>query len=170
MRRRVTTCHALGDFGIYVEPFESAGEITAHWPRDGVILVEDEAGHLPALVAHMAAAESWLPERPSAKQVAQAILDGAVGYLDWPLTGVEVIAAIAAAEETARNFGSFKLRQARARGRVQKHTPREREVLSGITEGLSNRQIGERDQSAHGRDPPLEHASQGRRQPHLPGD
>lgn len=148
-RRRATICHALGECGIYVEPFESAAEITAHWPREGVILVEDEAGHLPALVAHMAGEDSWLPlvcfsEKPSAKQVAKAILDGAVGYLDWPFTGVDVIASIGAAEETARNFGSFKLRQARARSRVQKLTPREREVLTGITEGLSNRQIGER--------------------------
>jgi FixJ family two-component response regulator len=149
VRRRAAICHALVGSGLYVDPFESAEEIMAHWPRDGVMLAEDGAGHLPQLIDYMAEMDRWLPvicfsEAPSAKQVAQAILDGAVGYLDWPFTAADALASVGAAQESARNFGSFKLRQARARSRVQKLTPREREVLSAITEGLSNREIGAR--------------------------
>jgi len=149
IRRRAAISHALGGSEFYVEPFESAAELGARWPRDGVILVEDGADHLAGLIDHMAREDCWLPivsfsAAPTAKQVARAILDGAVGYLDWPFTIADFAAGVAAAQETSRNFGSFKLRQARARSRMQKLTPRELEVLQGITEGLSNRQIGER--------------------------
>ena len=37
----------------------------------------------------------------------------------------------------------MKLREARARSRIQKLTNREREVLIGVAGGLSNRKIGE---------------------------
>jgi two-component system, LuxR family, response regulator FixJ len=149
VRRRAAVCHALVGAGIYVDPFENAAELATRWPRDGVILVEDGGSHLAELIDHMAQEDCWLPivcfsEAPTAKRVAQAVLDGAVGYLDWPFEAPDVLAAVTAAKETAQNFGSFKLRQARARSRVQKLTPREREVLSGITDGLSNREIGER--------------------------
>ena len=38
----------------------------------------------------------------------------------------------------------MRLREARARSRVQKLTRREREVLTGVAAGLSNRLIGEK--------------------------
>ena len=40
--------------------------------------------------------------------------------------------------------GTAKLREAMARSRVQRLTRREREVLTGVADGLSNRLIGER--------------------------
>ena len=44
----------------------------------------------------------------------------------------------------AESAALAKLREARARSRVQKLTRREREVLAGVADGLSNRLIGER--------------------------
>jgi two-component system, LuxR family, response regulator FixJ len=40
--------------------------------------------------------------------------------------------------------GNVRLREVMARSRVQKLTPREREVLAGMADGLSNRLIGDR--------------------------
>lgn len=148
-KRRAAVCHALAQSKIYVEPFETIEEVQAHWPREGVVLVEDAPGRIPALLEYMAQSARWLPligfsENPGAQQVAQAVLDGALGYLAWPCAPDEIEAAIAHAEDNAERLGSFRLRQARARSQIRKLTRREQQVLSAITEGLSNREIGER--------------------------
>lgn len=149
MNRRAAICHALAQSEIYVEPFENIEEVKAHWPRSGVILVEDEPGNIPDLLEFMTTHSLWLPlvgfaEKPSAQRVARAVLEGALGYLEWPCTPAEIEAAVLSAEDNAERLGSFRLRQARARSQIQKLTRREQQVLGAITEGLSNREIGER--------------------------
>ena len=72
-----------------------------------------------------------------------AVLAGAVDYLTWPCDAAQVIGALIGAESTGAALGSLKLREARARSRVQRLTRREREVLAGVAVGLSNRLIGE---------------------------
>ena len=49
-----------------------------------------------------------------------------------------------AVDTNAARIGSLRLREARARSRVQKLTRRELEVLAGVAVGLSNRLIGEK--------------------------
>ncbi|MDB5723517.1 MAG: DNA-binding response regulator [Novosphingobium sp.] len=147
--RRAAICHALAGRGVYVAPFETVQEIKDHWPPSGVVLVEDADGHITSLLEFMAGNNGWLPligfsEQPGTQRVARAVLDGALGYLDWPCTAAEMEQAIEEAEANAEKLGSFHLRQARARSRIQTLTRREHQVLDAITEGLSNREIGER--------------------------
>lgn len=147
--RRAAICHALAPADIYVEPYDSIEEIKIHWPRSGAILVEDFADHIPHLLEFMAGRHQWLPliafsERPPAQRVAQAILSGALGYFEWPASPPEIEETVERAEADSNLLGSFRLRQARARSQIQKLTRREQQVLSAITEGLSNREIGER--------------------------
>ena len=149
MRRRAAICHMLGQSGIHVEPFESASEIGRRWPRTGLVLVEDEDGAVPDLIDRMTVDSNWLPviafaEHPSTHQVARAIMDGAVDYLQWPFSEAEIREVIESAHHNAARIGTLKLREARARSRVQRLTQREREVLAGVADGLSNRLIGER--------------------------
>lgn len=119
------------------------------WPREGLILACDEHDQLRELLTHMAQAGRWLPlvayaPQPSTPRVVQAVLAGALDYLDWPLGESEVRQAIAVAEASEGLKGNARLREAMARSRVQKLTRREREVLAGVADGLSNRLIGER--------------------------
>ncbi|HMP57357.1 MAG TPA: LuxR C-terminal-related transcriptional regulator, partial [Novosphingobium sp.] len=146
MRRRAAICHMLGQSGIHVEPFESAAEIGRHWPRTGLILIEDEDGALADLIERMTVDSNWLPviafaEHPSIHQVARAIMDGAVDYLQWPFSEAEIREVIESAHHNAARIGTLKLREARARSRVQRLTQREREVLALIAEGKSNKEI-----------------------------
>lgn len=148
-RRRAAFTHALADSGVHVEPFEDIAEITHRWPRSGAILVADEGSAIERLIEHMTDNGQWLPvigysEGPDTGQVVKAVLAGALDYLQWPCPTDKILTAIELAESAAGNIGSLRLREARARSRVQKLTRREREVLEGVADGLSNRLIGER--------------------------
>ena len=148
-RRRAAMSHLLATIGIHAEPFEDLSELARRWPRAGVIFVHDEADMVPAAIAQMFGQGQWLPliayaEDPDTGRVVQAVLNGAIDYLEWPLDAAKVQGALQVAEESRTTLGSSKLREAMARSRVQKLTRREREVLAGVADGLSNRRIGER--------------------------
>ena len=148
VRRRAAVCHELSGSGIHVEPFEDTGEIKQRWPRSGTILAEDADGNIPSLIEHMTEAGCWLPviafcEHPSTARVVHAIMDGAVDYIEWPAKAATIAATLAEVDSNAAKIGNLRLREARARSRVGKLTRREREVLTGVATGLSNRKIGE---------------------------
>lgn len=149
VRCRAAITHALSDNRIHVEPFEDIAEITLRWPRGGAILVADDGYAVDQLIDHMTDNGEWLPliafsEMPDTDRVVRAILSGALDYLEWPCDTGRIITAIQLAESAAGSIGSLRLREARARSRVQKLTRREREVLEGVADGLSNRMIGAR--------------------------
>ena len=148
-RRRATISHCLAGTNIHVEPFESIEEMTRRWPHGSILLIGDEDDIVHDLFAAMTASGHWLPivayaPEPSIPRVVRAILAGALDYLDWPFAETEVRAAISLAEISYAGIGTVKLREAMARSRVQRLTRREREVLTGVADGLSNRLIGER--------------------------
>ena len=148
-RRRAAISHCLAGTNIHVEPFESIEEMTRRWPHGSILLIGDEDDIVHDLFAAMTASGHWLPivayaPEPSIPRVVRAILAGALDYLDWPFAETEVRAAISLAEISNAGIGSVKLREAMARSRVQRLTRREREVLAGVADGLSNRRIGER--------------------------
>ncbi|MBO9722978.1 MAG: LuxR family transcriptional regulator [Novosphingobium sp.] len=154
MRRRAAISHALSAGSIHVEPFENISELASAWPRSGVILIHDGsgpggAGAIDDLIESMARHGEWFPiigfsEHPSAHRIVQAVLDGAIDYIAWPIAAEELNATLAQAIERAEHVGNARLREVMARARIDRLTRREREVLGGVASGLSNRLIGER--------------------------
>jgi FixJ family two-component response regulator len=149
MRRRAAISHALSSGNIHVEPFENISELSSTWPRSGVILIHDEAGVIDDLIEAMARHGEWFPviafsEDPAASRIVEAILDGAIDYIAWPIGASELNETLARAIERAENVGNAKLREVMARARIERLTRREREVLGGVASGLSNRLIGEK--------------------------
>ena len=148
-RRRAAISHLLASTDIHVEPFEDLAELDRRWPRDGVLFAYDDGAVVARAVERMGAAGHWLPlvafaEAPGTDQVVQAILAGAADFLEWPFDLPKIREALAVAEESRGALSNAKLREAMARSRVQRLTKREREVLAGVADGLSNRLIGER--------------------------
>ena len=148
-RRRAAISHSLAGTQIHVEPFESVAEMLERWPRGVVALVADEGETVQTMVAAMAKNGWWLPlvvygQDPVIPRVVRAVLAGALDYIDWPIGVAEVRTAIMLAEQSGAAIGNARLREAMARSRMQKLTRREREVLCGVADGLSNRLIGAR--------------------------
>ena len=148
LRRRAAISHCLSGSGIHVEPFENIGELIGRWPRQGLIVAHDASGSIAALMRHMCGSGNWLPviafaEQPTPEMIVAAVLDGAINYIAWPFDAKHLDAALEAAEARAASLGNAKLREAMARSRIERLTRREREVLSGVASGLSNRLIGQ---------------------------
>lgn len=100
------------------------------------------------LIEHMGSSGDWLPligfaAGAGTRQAVRAVLAGAIDYLGWPFDEGEIAEVITDAEERADSLGNIKLREAMARSRIERLTRREREVLSGVVSGLSNRLIGQ---------------------------
>jgi two-component system, LuxR family, response regulator FixJ len=148
-RRRAEITHALSAGNIHVEPFESIEELARSWPRAGGVLLQFAPGAVESLIAEMANQGEWFPvvafgSDPSPAQVVEAILEGAIDFVAWPIAAGEFAATLERALDRTARLGRSKLRQAAARSRVEKLTRRERQVLTGVAGGLSNRLIGER--------------------------
>lgn len=148
-RRRAAVSHCLAESPIHVEPFESLDEIGSRWPRDGVLLVLDEDDTVNRVMQAMAASGNWLPlvayaEAPDTRRAVKAVLAGAIDYIAWPFDAETIGEVLGEAGQRAETLGSARLREAMARSRIERLTRREREVLAGVADGLSNRLIGEK--------------------------
>jgi FixJ family two-component response regulator len=148
IRRRAAISHYLSGHDIHVEPFETVAELGGHAPRSGLVLVHDTDGTIPALTQRLVQSGNWLPvvafsEAPAPRRIVNAILAGAIDYLAWPFDDAQLSATLDTAEERAETVGHSRLREAVARNRIERLTPREREVLSGMAAGHSNRSIAE---------------------------
>jgi two-component system response regulator FixJ len=148
-RRRAALSHTLSSHGVHVEPFETVSELAQSWPRSGTVLIHDGESSVADLIARMAQHGEWYPivafaVEPVAARIVRAILDGAVDYLVWPFAPEAVLAALERLEDNVEGLGNARMREAVARGRIEKLTEREREVLDCVASGLSNRKIGEK--------------------------
>jgi len=147
-RRRAAISHYLQGSDLHVEPFEDTGELFSRWPRDGLLLVHDTDDTIAAVLDHMGHSGDWLPiiafaEQPSTRRIVEAVLQGAVDYLVWPFDEQALGESMHVAQDRAVAVAGSKLREAVARSRIERLTKREREVLSGVAGGLSNRLIGD---------------------------
>jgi len=148
-RRRAAISHCLSGTGLHVEPFEDAGELIARSPREGVLLVHDDGQTIVPLLEHMGRKGDWLPiiafaELPEPRQIVESVLQGAVDYLVWPFDNAVITHSVNLAQDRAAAQAGTKLREAIARSRIERLTRREREVLAGVADGMSNRLIGEK--------------------------
>ena len=80
VRRRASISFYLNNQGIRAEPFETIDEFLASWPRSGVVLMQDEAKAVSALVQEICGRQGWLPivaysDSPEPSGIVEAVLE-----------------------------------------------------------------------------------------------
>lgn len=148
VRRRASISFYLNNDGIRAEPFETIEEFVASWPKSGVVLLHDEPKVVSSLVHETCSRQSWLPivaysDIAEPSRIVDAVLEGAVGYAVWPGCGETLTKVLRGAVNRSNGLVVGGSRQVLAAGRIEKLSRREREILAGMVEGLSNRLIGE---------------------------
>jgi two-component system, LuxR family, response regulator FixJ len=145
-QRRAAICYCLSQLPIHVEPFESAAEIPRDWNNSGPILVHDEAHAILHMTEMMEDIGDWLPivayaETISIPRVVQAIKEGAIDYLAWPFVPSAISDLFDRVAVDVDHLSEKWMRTHIARAQVSKLSCRERQVLQGMVDGLSNRGI-----------------------------
>jgi two-component system response regulator FixJ len=148
-RRRAAIAYSLSGSGIHAEPFENVSELLEYGPRPSeVIMAHDEGNIIADLVDRLGRSGTWSPivayrETPEVQRVVCTMQTGADDYMAWPFSAAELTATIDRAVTHGNCLRAYKSRQIAARARLERLTTRERQVLTGLVDGLTNRSIGE---------------------------
>ena len=145
---RATQARIGFDLGYHAEIYNDPTELEAHVPTSGVIILEDceGPGSLVDIVAALERAGQWLPiivtgAAPAPRRVVEAIKEGALDYIELPLTKSRLASSLEVIEQEAGPYCDARRRVIEARKRLENLTPREREVLDWLTQGSSNKVI-----------------------------
>lgn len=146
LRRRAEMSAMLSEETVRVEPYENVAELSSYWPSDGTLLVHDDEQCLPAVMQSMADAGKWLPvvafaETPSVERVVAALDQGALDYLPWPAPRGRILQKLGSVNQRASALAPKQREIAEARAQMRRLSAREREVLSDLSQGLSNKEI-----------------------------
>lgn len=149
VKRRAMIAYGLSAKNYRAQIYENLEEVVNFPPRDGLLLLNDSfAGEEMSYVTGVIAANmSRVPvivfgEDPSTGSVVQAMLAGAVDYLEWPFDPERFEQSIARAEDDASAQPRAVERRQNALARLEALTDREREVLRNLIHGHSSKDIG----------------------------
>jgi FixJ family two-component response regulator len=132
-----------------VEPVASISRLTP----EAVVGVDafltwDDGKSIPQLRNHLSILAHRAPiiaigEKPPVRQVVQALVSGAVDYLEWPCTAADLLEAVSEAVRTSARMLPLKHRAVEARHRLERLTRLERQILTAMAHGMSNKAIAE---------------------------
>lgn len=149
-KRRATLSRRMLDAGWHAEIFDSAHEFASFGAHEGIVFVYDEVG-LNETLANM---EIWKGKRGTLpvvfystdrhiEQVIRAMLMGAVDYLEWPIASHKINILETGIDERAKLRRRGMEYRFEANQLVSTLTKRERETLTLLTKGASNKAIAE---------------------------
>lgn len=147
-RIRCEIVKASAKIGHHCEPYADLAEVASHPPREGILIVRDEADgeNVSFILERLLALGIWLPVvafdfQPSPARVVQAIKGGALDYLIFPFKPEQLASSIAKISNEALAVSAARQRAIAARSRLSTLSNREMEVLDGLADGSSNKAI-----------------------------
>lgn len=149
-RRRASISRELIRLDLHPEIYESVFEFGTQVPKSGMILASDDAARseLPELIEMLDATGRRLPvamysNEPSPEKIVQAMLNGALDYLQWPFQPELLHTAVDRLHAEGKRRAEQDRRRAHSRALVEALSPRELEVLSLVVLGNANKEIAE---------------------------
>jgi two-component system response regulator FixJ len=129
--------------GGHAEIYDDLAELIAARPSAGMILIK--AADQVAAALH--AAEIFLPlvvfaKAPTPSQVVRAVHAGAADFLAWPFSDEDLLASCDYCQTVEIGNAGELLRRQKAQKAVDKLSQRERQILSFMIDGYSNKSMG----------------------------
>ncbi|EAQ27618.1 response regulator FixJ [Erythrobacter sp. NAP1] len=147
-RHRAELARVGFQLGHHAEVYGDLSELSAHPPRDGIIIARDQAeeGGVGIILERLSRLGIWLPviamdADPRPGRIVEAIKAGALDYLTLPIDTERFERCLTRIEKEAEIFGAARRRMIEARDRISSLSTREREVLEWLAEGSSNKVI-----------------------------
>ena len=136
------------DLGHHAEVYGEICELVDRPLSDGILLLRDDPAFygLQSVIEQLVAHDVWLPvlamdTAPETGRVVDAIKAGALDYLSLPLDADYLARVLANIAGEAEAYASARRRMIEARNRISSLSNREREVLSWLSRGSSNKAI-----------------------------
>lgn len=148
--RRAKIARELYSPSIHAEIYESVEELLNRAPTHGSLLIADqEPADAEESLEELWSQSSYLPvafysEDPSPQRIVEAMLSGALDYLEWPFSAETLDRSVDRLQRQGDQAARAMRRKAEARRLVATLTPRERDVLEGLLEGESNKGIAKK--------------------------
>lgn len=149
-RRRAQVARALHDRHCHAEIYEDVNEFRQSYSDGDVIFAADDGNGegRSETVQAVHASGAALPivayaSEPKLEKVVAAMLSGALDYLSWPFEPAALDLTFRRLTAEGEQRSQQERRLAHARAKVDSLSRREREVLSHLVKGLSNKGIGE---------------------------
>lgn len=146
--RRAEISRLILQNGQHVEIYEDPEEFLSWRARSGYVLAFDGRDFRPLVRLNMGGDEpkTSLPvamysEEPEVERVIEALLSGAVGYLEWPQCTERFEQSLRDISKRAEVRRAKFERIEKAQSLVRSLSSRESEVLASLTNGLSNKEI-----------------------------
>ena len=144
-RNRQELTQALGDMG-YVVPLDTLDDLGSRWPEQAWLLVHDEGDLLAETQQALQVAGRFYPVvgyagDASVARVMDVIGSGAAGYVEWPAASDDLQRCLGNIMSRKWQGASVTQEQAQAKQRIGNLSPREKEVLHGVCEGFSSKEV-----------------------------
>lgn len=146
--RRAQIAFGLTQQAISTQIYENLEELLSWAPRDGLLLLNDNVANdaVDIIGRKISSQGGYLPiamysDSPSTARIVQAMLAGAVDYLEWPFPVDRLEETMARLDGEAEGRLRAAQKRNEAQAAIQLLTRRELDVLRAMVAGRGNKQI-----------------------------
>lgn len=145
-RRRAELVRFFEPMRRHVELYEAIDELKGHWPDGGIFIVQDVDRQVKDVIEMIDQSGHWQPlvaysNAPSASRIVDCLRMGAIDYMDIPNADSSVGERLDYITEYSECYVERKRRWVEAKAKLGKLTPRELEILGGMSSGKSSKAI-----------------------------